>query len=175
MVHFDFFALMFLATTIAGLGLIQNSTAVVVGAMLVAPLMTPIVGVGLGLVQGNIVLVRYAAQSIAWGAGLALVVGLSLGLLLPLPELTTELAARGGPSLLDLGVAVLSGCAGAYAMSRPNLSAALPGVAIAAALVPPLASLGIVLANGIGRYRAPLCYSQPTSLGLFWVRPWCCP
>jgi uncharacterized membrane protein len=100
------------------------------------------------VVQGNIVLVRYVAQSIAWGAGLALAVGLALGLALPLPDVTSELVARGGPSLLDLGVAVLSGCAGAYAMSRPNLSAALPGVAIAAALVPPLATLGIVLANG---------------------------
>ena len=147
-VGFDFLALMVLSTAIAGLGLIQDSTAVVVGAMLVAPLMTPIVGAGLALVQGNALLVRECARSITIGFCTALAVGLVLGLLTPISQLTSELSARGGPNILDLGVAFVSGIAGAYAMARPNLSAALPGVAIAAALVPPIATVGIAVAIG---------------------------
>ncbi|MDA3962094.1 MAG: DUF389 domain-containing protein [Planctomycetota bacterium] len=145
---FDFIALIVLSTTIAGLGLIQSSTAVVVGAMLVAPLMTPIVGAGLALVQGNAVLVRESARSIAIGFCTAFGIGLALGVLTPINHLTPELLARGAPNLLDMGIAFVSGVAGAYAMARPNLSAALPGVAIAAALVPPIATVGICLAIG---------------------------
>lgn len=146
--NFDFLLMMILATAIAGLGLIQDSTAVVVGAMLVAPLMTPIVGAGLALVQGNALLVKQCARSITLGFCTALGVGLVLGLLTPISQLTSELAARGGPNILDLGVAFVSGIAAAYAMARPNLSAALPGVAIAAALVPPIATVGIAVAIG---------------------------
>jgi uncharacterized hydrophobic protein (TIGR00271 family) len=119
-----------------------------VGGMLLAPLMPRIGGAGLALVQGDVVLVKECARSITVGFCAALAVGLLLGLLTPIVRLTPELAARGGPNLLDLGVAFISGLAGAYAMARPNLSAALPGVAIAAALVPPIATVGISLAIG---------------------------
>lgn len=144
----DFILLILLATVIAGLGLIADSTAVVVGAMLVAPLMTPIVGAGLAVVQGNRHLVQVALRSIGIGFLLALAVGYLLGLVTGLPELTDELQSRGRPGVLDLFVAFFSGVAAAYALSRPNLSAALPGVAIAAALVPPIATVGIALADG---------------------------
>ena len=141
----DYILMMALSTTIAALGLMQNSTAVVVGAMLVAPLMTPIIGAGLGLVQGNVLLVKTAARSITIGFLVALGIGYTLGLMNPGLELTTEIMARGGPNPLDLMVALASGLAAAYALTRPQLSAALPGVAIAAALVPPVASIGLAL------------------------------
>ncbi len=148
--NFDFMTLIALSTAIASLGLLQSSAAVVIGAMLVAPLMTPILGAGLALVQGNLPLMRTAARALAYGYLLALLIGLGLGLLFPIPELTPELLARGGPTLLDMGVAFLSGIAAAYCLGRPGLLAALPGVAIAAALVPPIATTGASLALGHG-------------------------
>ena len=145
---FDFIALMVLATTIAAIGLVQNSTAVVIGAMLVAPLMTPLLGLGLAIVQGNIMLARISSHSVIFGVGVALFVSFLVGMAVPGFESTAEMQARGGPSLLDLFVAFASGLAAAYASSRPGLLAALPGVAIAAALVPPVATSGLALSQG---------------------------
>ena len=147
----DFLSLMALSTAIAALGLIQGSTAVVIGAMLVAPLMIPLLSAGMSLVQGNLPLLRTAGRALTLGFLTALVIGFILGLLSPMPSLSDELTARGAPTLLDLGIAFLSGLAAAYASARPALSAALPGVAIAAALVPPIATVGVSLAQGAGR------------------------
>ena len=145
----DFITLIALSTAIAALGLIQNSAAVVIGAMLVAPLMTPMLGAGLGLLQGNILLVREAITSIVLGFSISLGIGISFGFLTPgLVELTPELQARCGPNILDLFIALFSGIAAAYALARPGLLGALPGVAIAAALVPPIATTGIALSIG---------------------------
>ena len=141
-------ALISLSTAIATLGLIQNSTAVVIGAMLVAPLMTPLLGAGLALVQANLPLLREASKAISLGFLSALTIGFVLGYGVPDVQLTAELQARGGPNLLDLGIAFLSGIAAAHCVARPNLSAALPGVAIAAALVPPVATTGVSVAIG---------------------------
>ncbi|HBP22828.1 MAG TPA: hypothetical protein DEA08_34235 [Planctomycetes bacterium] len=150
--NLDFVTLISLSTAIASLGLLQNSPAVVIGAMLVAPLMVPMIGAGLALVQGNYVLVREASKSIGFGFLTALLIGVCTGALfgfvMPPDTLTPELLARGGPTLLDLFVAFASGIAAAYANARPNLSGALPGVAIAAALVPPIGTVGISLAHG---------------------------
>jgi len=148
--HFntDFLALISLSTAIASLGLLQGSTAVVIGAMLVAPLMTPMIGAGLALVQGNALLMRNAAQAITLGFLTALGIGALFGLLVPGTWLTPELLQRGSPTLLDLVVALLSGVAAAYALARPGLTGALPGVAIAAALVPPISTAGVALARG---------------------------
>ncbi len=145
--NFDFVALIFLSTLIASLGLIQNSPAVVIGAMLVAPLMTPIVAIGLGLAQSNIRLIDSAAKTVTYGFATALMVGLLAGFL-TWPQTTNEMVARETPNFRDLIIALASGVAAAYAMGRPNLISALPGVAIAAALVPPVATSGIGLALG---------------------------
>lgn len=144
---FDFVALIFLSTAIAALGLVQDSAAVVIGAMLVAPLMTPLLGAGLSLVQGNTVLIKSTTRSILFGFLTAFAVGYLIGVLVPGIEATDEMLSRTRPNILDLAVAFVSGIAAAYATSRPNLSSALPGVAIAAALVPPIASSGLLLAN----------------------------
>lgn len=145
---FDFMVLMSLSTAIAGLGLIQNSAAVVIGAMLVAPLMIPLLGGGLSLVQENTPLLKNSTKSILYGFLSALCISILLGFIAGKEELSAELLARGGPTLLDLLIAFLSGIAGAHCTARPTLSAALPGVAIAAALVPPIATTGISLATG---------------------------
>jgi uncharacterized hydrophobic protein (TIGR00271 family) len=143
--NIDFIMMICLSTAIASLGLIQNSTAVVIGAMVVAPLMTPLIGAGLALVQGNTIFFRDSLKAMAFGIGAALLISLFIGFLVPMEQLTPELLARGAPTIIDLGVAFLSGAAAAYAVARPSLLGALAGVAIAAALVPPLATVGISL------------------------------
>ena len=147
-IDFDYLALMTLAAVIASIGLVQSSAAVVIGAMLVAPLMTPILGLGIALVQGNPVFARMTIKSIVSGFTVALVASALVGFSSQVGEFdepTLEMLARGGPGLLDLFVAFASGVAAAYASSRPNLLAAIPGVAIAAALVPPIATAGLAL------------------------------
>ena len=150
--NFDFGALISLSTLIAALGLVRDSGAVVIGAMLVAPLMTPLVAMGFALVQGNLKLIRSALRSVSWGFAIALLIGASIGLMLrlfaPGLEISEQMADRGSPNFLDLVVALASGVAAAYAMGRPNLISALPGVAIAAALVPPIATSGLALTMG---------------------------
>lgn len=147
---FDFALLMALATLIAALGLLANSVAVVIGAMLVAPLMTPLIGGGLAMVQGNWPLWLRSSRAVLLGFFLALVIGLAVGLVARLLGfgLTSELAARGEPTLLDLGVAFASGVAASFCLARPHLTGALAGVAIAAALVPPIATVGLCLSLG---------------------------
>lgn len=151
----DFIVLMCLSTIIASLGLLQNSSPVVIGAMLVAPLMTPLLGAGLSLIQGNLPLLKDCFQAILYGFITAILIGILTGALgTPLSpssesgQLSSEILSRGGPSLLDLGVAFFSGIAASYCLARPGLASALAGVAIAAALVPPIASCGIALSQG---------------------------
>ncbi len=142
----DFFVMISLAAIIATLGLLLSSPAVIIGGMLVAPLMSPIIGIALAISLGNIRLLRDAAESTIKGIFLAVVIAVFLASISPLAEVNDEILARTRPNLLDLVVALASGAAGAYAVSRKDVSAALPGVAIAAALVPPLGVIGIGLA-----------------------------
>jgi uncharacterized hydrophobic protein (TIGR00271 family) len=142
----DYFVMITLAATIATLGLLLSSAAVIIGGMLVAPLMSPIIGLALAISLGNVRLLRDALESTIKGVFLAVVVALFLASIVPLGEPTAEVLARTAPNLLDLMIALASGAAGAYAVSRKDVSAALPGVAIAAALVPPLGVVGVGLA-----------------------------
>jgi uncharacterized hydrophobic protein (TIGR00271 family) len=143
----DYFVMTGLAAGIAALGLLLNSPAVIIGAMLVAPLMAAIVGLGMGIVMGDLRLLKLAASATLRGALLAIGVGMLGGWLAFGSLPSAEIISRTHPTLLDLGVALLSGAAGAYALCREDVSAALPGVAIAAALVPPLATIGIGLST----------------------------
>ncbi|HEY54136.1 MAG TPA: TIGR00341 family protein [Caldilineae bacterium] len=138
----DFYVLIVLASIIASLGLLQNSAAVIIGAMLVAPLMSPILAMAMAMVIGDYRQLLEAAESTAKGVTLAIIVGMAVTLLSPLNQVTDQILARTEPTVLDLGVALASGAAAGYAMSRKEVSAALPGVAIAAALVPPLCVTG---------------------------------
>jgi len=149
---FDFIAMICLSTLIAALGLIDDSVPVVIGAMLVAPLMTPIIAIGLGVAQENQKLIRSSVKTVGMGFATAFCIGLITGLIAFLfvaePAATQEMASRNMPGFIDLMVALVSGIAAAYALGRPNLMSAIPGVAIAAALVPPLATSGLALAVG---------------------------
>ena len=141
----DFFLMMVLSAAIAAFGLLLGSPAVIIGAMLVAPLMSAIVGIGLGVVLGGAELLRKALWTAFQGMILAIGVSALIGLLRPGMTPTHEIMSRIQPGLLDLGVALASGAAAAYALCRRDVSASLAGVAIAAALVPPLAVVGIGL------------------------------
>jgi uncharacterized hydrophobic protein (TIGR00271 family) len=143
----DFHVMMALSAGLASLGLLEDSTAVVIGAMLVAPLMGPLIGSGLALVQGNLLLYRKSIGVGLLGLLVGFAVSLAVGLLNPGFEPSLEIEARGQPDVLDLGVAVLSGFVAAYALGRPGVANTLAGVAIAAALVPPLCVVGIGLTN----------------------------
>ncbi len=141
----DFLVMITLAATIASFGLLLNSPAVIIGAMLVAPLMTAILGMGLSLVLGDARFFWTALSSTIRGMALAMLMGFVVAWVAPGIQITQEMLSRGNPSVLDLGVALVSGAAAAYAISRRDVSAALAGVAIAAALAPPLATVGIAL------------------------------
>jgi uncharacterized hydrophobic protein (TIGR00271 family) len=142
----DFYLMIALSSSIATFGLLQNSPAVIIGAMLVAPLMSAIFGLSLGVVRGDLRLLRRAASATLRGVLLAIAVAGVFSLIIPAAAPQPEILSRTHPNLLDLGVALASGAAGAYALCRKGVSASLPGVAIAAALVPPLATIGIGLA-----------------------------
>jgi len=142
----NYYILVFLSAIIATLGLLQSSGAVIIGAMLVAPLMTPILSLSLGMVMGDGRTLRVAVESVVRGVLAAVGIATLLTMLLPAVEVTPELLARTRPTLLDLFVALASGAAGAYALGRKEVAAALPGVAIAAALMPPVCTIGVGLA-----------------------------
>lgn len=144
----DFYMLISLSTIIAALGLILSSPAVVIGAMLVAPLMSPMVGTGLAVVLGDTRFIRLSLGAVGRGVVLAIVFSALAGLLSMNDPATPELLARTQPTLIDLAIALFSGLAGGYALARSDAAGALPGVAIAAALVPPLATVGISLTAG---------------------------
>ena len=143
-----FYILVIVSTMIAGFGLTMNSTAVIIGAMLVAPLMTPIFGMALALIRGDAHLLGKASQAEIAGVAAAVAMGFILGLVYPSLEPTPEMISRTQPQLFDLMVAIFSGFAGAYALVDEKISPALPGVAIATAIVPPLANTGLCFAVG---------------------------
>jgi len=144
----DYLTMAALAAVVASMGLLQDSPAVVIGSMLLAPLMTPMLGCGLALAQANPKLGNSALRSVAIGLACTLAISFVLGVLTPGAELTPQIYARGDPDVLDLIIAVASGAAAAYALARPNLVGSIAGVAIATALVPPLCSVGLSLAYG---------------------------
>ena len=145
-----FNSLMSLSVAIAVLGIVADSTPVVIGAMLVAPLMSPVLGVSAAVVLGWPKRLIRQSTLLAGGAGLAvaLAAAISFVLLGPADPLPDELIARTSPNLLDLGIALAAGAAGAYGLARRQASDALPGVAVAVALVPPLAVVGMTLQLG---------------------------
>jgi uncharacterized hydrophobic protein (TIGR00341 family) len=146
-----FATLLLLSTTIAAFGLIANSAAVVIGAMLVAPLMTPMLALAASLMYAQMkrfigsltLIVLGTIGAIATGWIVATIAGGSLA-----STLTPQLAARTTPSLLDLGIAVAAGLAGGYVLAHKGSGSSLPGVAIAVALVPPLATVGVAIEIG---------------------------
>jgi uncharacterized hydrophobic protein (TIGR00271 family) len=147
-----FVVLIVLSALIAALGLVNDSAAVVIGAMLVAPLMTPMLGSAAAIVEGWPRRFVETFAIVIFGALMAIAVGFIVAVVLPRMQdgspLAGEIVARTAPNLVDLGIALAAGAAGAYIMVRSEASSALPGVGIAVALVPPLATVGITAGVG---------------------------
>jgi uncharacterized hydrophobic protein (TIGR00271 family) len=143
-----YYALLGVSELIAGFALIIGSDATLIGANVVAPLMTPIIGVSLGLMRGDLKLLRTALIAEFGGALVGVVLTYLLGLMPFWGDPTPSLLAQTHPTLIDLFVAALAGFAGVLAMIDERVSPALPGVAIATALNPPVAAIGLCLAFG---------------------------
>jgi uncharacterized hydrophobic protein (TIGR00271 family) len=142
----SYYVLLSLSVVIATLGLLANSTAVIIGAMIVAPLMGPILGVAYSMIMSNRRMLRRSTLAIVSGAFMSIAISAAICRLVGIETLTSEITARTSPNLLDLGVALAAGGAGAFAFCRRDIADALPGVAIAVALVPPLSVVGIGVA-----------------------------
>ena len=143
-----YFLMNALSAIIASYGLVANSPAVVIGAMLVAMMLGPITGVALAIIDYRMPLLRKSLFTVAAGGALVVTIGFIVGLLHQGQPLTNEILSRTQPTSMDLMIALAGGTAGAYAMISPHLSVAVVGVAVATALVPPLAASGILLSNG---------------------------
>ena len=136
------------ATFIASLGLNTNSTAVIIGAMLISPLMGPIMGFGLGLGIADFELIKRSFRNLATAALFSVITSTLYFLLSPLSEAQSELLARTQPTVYDVLIAFFGGMAGIVASSTKNKGNVIPGVAIATALMPPLCTAGFGLASG---------------------------
>ncbi len=147
-IHPTYLVLMVLSTMLATVGLYQSSSAVVIGAMLLAPLMAPIVSLAMGLLRYDTKLSRTSILTIIMGIIIALSAASLISLLFPHNPITMEMQARLNPSLFDLAVALVAGIAGAYTKSHKEILQSLAGVSVAVALVPPLAVAGIGLGMG---------------------------
>ncbi|MGA7148434.1 MAG: TIGR00341 family protein [Microbacterium sp.] len=147
-----FMIMLTLSGLIAIAGVLTDSTATVIGAMIIAPLGTPILGIGLGIVTGHLSLV---VRSILWvliGLAVVVVLGLVFSIFVSTPEslaTNSQVTGRTSPSLMDLIAALATGFAGGFAMCRKDLSTVLPGVAIAISLVPPLGVVGVCAGQGL--------------------------
>ncbi|NLO07563.1 MAG: TIGR00341 family protein [candidate division WS1 bacterium] len=141
----SFYIMVTLATVIASYGLLIDSAAVVVGAMLVAPLMGPIFGIALAITAGSKRLLWSSLKSEFLGIALAIGVGVLIGIGPFRIPIGSELLVRTEPTLYDLAIALASGFAGAYALVDTRMSPALPGVAVAVAVLPPLAACGLTI------------------------------
>lgn len=142
-----FFIMNGLAAIIAGYGLLADSAAVVIGAMLVAMMLGPISGIALAFIDNRWILFRTAFTTLVLGVAMIYSIGFMLGLININLPITQEILSRTQPTIMDLMIALAGGAAGAFAAVSPRLSVAVVGVAVATALVPPLVASGILLAH----------------------------
>jgi uncharacterized hydrophobic protein (TIGR00271 family) len=143
----SFFVMLILSGIIATLGLLAGSAATVIGAMIIAPLMGPIIGIAYAIAVSNRRLMKRAGLTLTWGTLATVLSSTLIASMIGLQTLTDEILLRTEPTLIDLMVALAAGAAGAFAKSRKHIADAFPGVAIAVALVPPLGVIGIGLAR----------------------------
>ena len=147
---FNYLTLVLTSCLIATLGLLSNSGAVIIGAMLVAPLMLPLRGLAFGALEGDPDLFRRSFTALATATGLALILSIILGRLTGFQDFGTEVLARTKPTLIDLAIAVVAGGLSGFSKVRPQgISDAIAGTAIAVALMPPLCATGLTLSQGI--------------------------
>ncbi|MEB3222263.1 MAG: DUF389 domain-containing protein [Candidatus Sericytochromatia bacterium] len=148
------------SAVIATFGLLANSPAVIIGAMIVAPMMMPIRGLAYAALRGDVALFRRALSTIVLSAAGPIAIAAVLGILVGYPEPSPEATARTQPTLLDLGIALAAGVVSGAAKLRPRIGDAVAGTAIAVALVPPLCVVGLLLALGrwAGAWGATLLF-----------------
>lgn len=135
------------AILIASLGLNTNSTAVIIGAMLISPLMGPIIGIGLGVGIHDFALIKRAVRNLAMAAGFSILASTLYFLISPVNEGHSELLARTSPTIYDVLIGFFGGCAGIIGIGSRSKGNVIPGVAIATALMPPLCTVGYGLAT----------------------------
>lgn len=155
-----YLALVVGSCAISTFGLLANSAAVIIGAMIIAPLMLPIRGLAFGALEGDFPLFRKGIVAVGIGTLLAIAISFSLGKLVGLPSYGSEVLARSEPTLLDLGIAIVAGGISGYAKVQPKISGSLAGTAIAVALMPPICVVGLGLsqANWLLSWGATLLY-----------------
>ncbi|MBN1498758.1 MAG: TIGR00341 family protein [Spirochaetes bacterium] len=157
----EYYILTVLSCIIATTGLIQGSGATIIGAMIVAPLMTPILAFSLGVIWGDTGLMKTSLSSLLKGVVLAVFISSVISFLVPFANYTPEIISRTKPTLFDIIVALTSGFVGAYGYANKRISSSLVGIAIAVALMPPLCTVGI----GIGT----LNYSVATGAAVLFL------
>ncbi|PIR83322.1 TIGR00341 family protein [Candidatus Kaiserbacteria bacterium CG10_big_fil_rev_8_21_14_0_10_56_12] len=145
----DFYLMIVLSVLMATFGLLADSSAVIVGSMLIAPILYPTLGLAMGMIMSDLPLTSKSFATLFKATLLAIVVSALVTLLFSsqIGQTSGEILARTKPSLLYAAIGVIAGFAAAFAMAKPKLSETLPGVAISVALVPPLAVVGIGLAR----------------------------
>ena len=144
----NYIVLMMLSTILATLGVFADSSPVIIGAMILAPLMGPIISLSMGVLRQDRNLIKGSVITMLSGMVVAYIFAMGLTFITPINNMNSEITSRIKPNIIDLGIAVISGAAGAYAYSKESIAKTLAGVAIAVALVPPLAVSGIGLAWG---------------------------
>ena len=145
---FDFFFFIILSVLMATLGLIANNPAIVIGSMLLAPILFPILSISLSIIMSDGPLIVRSIMTFLQASGAAIVAAATATLVFaPFAPITAEILLRTEPSLIYTGVAIIAGLAVSYALAQPGLSATLPGIAVSVALIPPLATIGIGIAN----------------------------
>ena len=145
---FSFHFMLMLSAIISTLGLLANSVAIIIGAMIIAPLMGPIIGMAYSVAMGNRKLLRRSSFTLFKGVILTVIASWLTASLIGLETVESEILSRTNPTLLDFGIAMAAGLAGAFTQTRRSIADAIPGVAIAVALVPPLSVIGIGLGLG---------------------------
>jgi uncharacterized hydrophobic protein (TIGR00271 family) len=165
------------AALIAGFGLLENSPAVIIGAMLIAMLYGPIMGIALGLAEANLPLMGRSLVAEVAGVVWVWALGYSIGLASREIPIGSEILSRTSPNILDLLIALVGGLAGGFTLLSTGLAGVVVGVAIATALVPPLVSCGILLAHhlpGLAAGAALLFLANFTAIAMgamivFWL------
>lgn len=158
--NLNYIILVITACLIATFGLLSNSTAVIIGAMLVAPIMLPLRGLAFGILESDQELSRRSIISIIVGTVVALILSMTLGKITGIEDFGSEVLARTEPTLIDLGIAVVAGGLSGFTKVEKGISDAVAGTAIAVALMPPLCVIGLTLSQGFFdlSYGATLLY-----------------
>jgi len=168
---FEYLLFIVLSAVVSTLGLINNSAPVIIGAMVLAPLMNPVLGVSLGVVRGEISLLFRGIRTLFIGLGIGFFISAMSAWLIPEFLLTPEIQSRTNPTLYDLFIGMAAGAGGAMGQARRSVAGVLPGAAIAVSLMPPLCVTGIAFALylGAGPVEETVAFSMFYGSTLLWL------